>query len=99
MFASSFVAKYRKVEKKTEKEVKYEDFSKYEEFPKKARLVEYIREDKVIKLVVQRLKNKVQEGKRERNEEKKLKQRHIGRLVVPDTPSPFWPYLLHTNSV
>jgi hypothetical protein len=25
------------------------------------------------------------------NEEKKLKRRIIGRLVVPDTPSPFWP--------
>ena len=74
-----------------EKEVKYEGFSVYEEFPTKERLAEYIRDGKVIKLVVQRLKNKVQEGKRERNEEKKLKRRNIGSLVVPDTPSPFWP--------
>ena len=37
----------------------------YEEFPTHLSLLEYIREDKVMKLSLQRLKNKVQEGKRE----------------------------------
>ncbi|GJW11064.1 hypothetical protein Tco_1576891 [Tanacetum coccineum] len=54
-----------------------EELCMYEEFLTISSLMEYIRKDKVIKLVVQRLENKAQDGKRERKEQKR---RNIGSI-------------------
>ncbi|GKE31569.1 hypothetical protein Tco_1450891, partial [Tanacetum coccineum] len=85
------LAKVKESEEKTKKLSRNKDLSMYEGFLTNASLVKYSREDYVIKLVVQRLENKAQDGKRERKEQKKLKQRNIRSIVVLDTPLPFWP--------
>ena len=48
----------------------------YEEFPANESLFEYVREDKVMKLSLPRLKNKVQEGEREVKSRKEAKTKN-----------------------
>ena len=68
-YLMKYILYFRFMAKKTKEKMKKwsinEDLCMYEEFPTHSSLLEYIREDKVMKLSLQRLKNKVQEGKRE----------------------------------
>ncbi|GJR90340.1 hypothetical protein Tco_0214351 [Tanacetum coccineum] len=84
-------AKVEESKEKTKKRSINIELCMYEEFSTIASLVKYIREDKVINVVVQRLEKKAQDEKRERKEQKKLKRTNIGSIVVPDTPPSFWP--------
>ena len=76
-YLMKYILYFRFMTKKTKKKTKIWSKTKIyactEEFPTHSSLLEYIREDKIMKLSLQRLKDKVQYGKRVKKWRKEAK--------------------------